>query len=95
MDELTTTDRSVEVMIESYQLLRVYGDIEPALIGEPFMANDRELHGALIAHMTKEPYPYDGDDGLFYIHMKNDKVIDVCSFSGGTIDDVRKELGQD
>lgn len=72
------------------QLMRVYGNVEPELVGEPFEATDRALHGALVAHLRDEPYS--DEDELFFLTLQDGRPGGVSSFSGGYMEDVRKEV---
>lgn len=75
-----------------YQLVRIFGGVEPELIEGQISPDEKSLADAVIKHLQEEPY--DEDDGLFYLFVENGVPSDICAFSGGEMDELRSQAGQ-
>jgi len=74
------------------QLLHIYGDVDPMLVGKPVKATDKALREAVLRLMRSKSY--DPDGGTFMVLLSDDgKLKGVDSFSGGFMDALRKEAG--
>lgn len=71
----------------SYQLFRVYGDVEPHLLRTK-VSTWEALRDLVIRHLRAEPY--DDQDGLFVLVTDARGRQHMESFSGGEMDNLRE-----
>lgn len=73
---------------ERFALLHVQGGVEAALVGEDSIGWD-DFEKAIQKYIREADYdPY--EDGLFFVEMDKDgKLIDICSFTAGFMNDMR------
>jgi len=72
-----------------YQLIRVYGGVEPALFPEKIPADIESLRKAVVAHLRSEPY--DDEDGLYYLEVEGGMPVAVHPFGAMAMEEMRKE----
>jgi hypothetical protein len=76
------------------QLLHVYGDVDPMLVGKPVKATDKAVREAVLRLMRSKSIDtlYDPEGGTFMLLLSDDgKLKGVDSFSGAYMDALRKE----
>ena len=76
-------------MKSHFQLVRVYGGIEPALLPEKISPDAESLRKAMIAHLKSEPY--DDEDGMFYIEVEDGAPITMHAFGAMEMEKMRME----
>jgi hypothetical protein len=74
-------------MKEGYRLVRIYGGVEPVVFGTAILPGRAALRKAVATHLKAEPY--DDEDGLFYLHLKGEKV-EMHSFGSRQMEEMRR-----
>ena len=73
-----------------YQLVRIYGCTEPTVFEGRIRPTWEALHQALIEHLKAEPY--DDEDGLFYLHIRPGKPVEMDAFSAAAMKEIREQV---
>ena len=72
-----------------YQLVRVFGDVEPVLLRPRVPAENYALRDAVIRHLKAAPNL--DEDGLYYLHCQAGRPLSIHPFTGGEMEEMRKE----
>ncbi len=72
-----------------FQLIRVYGGIEPALLPERTRRDVESLRKLVVRHLQSQCY--EEEDGLYYLEVENGKPLAVHAFGALAMEEMRKE----